>query len=160
MDSKVNVYLGFELSSISYPGIHVQIAFNGQFGGLWGHGSLQMASEIKHDIRLGKNNLDYPGVHVLCMLPISIDSHFVGLWGYGRRQNPSEVIAGPGIEVSDLNYLCHYASLASGAFSGLIKRRRRRRRRRRPIRTVRPVYFATGRMTFSRLWVPCKLPNR
>ena len=51
----------FEIGNPDYPGIHVHVASNSHFGGVWGHGDLQMTSEVASD--LGIELLD---LHYLC----------------------------------------------------------------------------------------------
>ena len=68
-----------------------------------------MTSEVKFNLRFEISNLDYSGIHV----HVASYSHIVDLQGYGSLQIASEVTYGLGIELSDLNYLCNYASLAS-----------------------------------------------
>ena len=46
MASEIRSDLGIELSDLSYPDIHVHVAYNNHFGGPWSHGGLQMASEV------------------------------------------------------------------------------------------------------------------
>ena len=49
----------FDLGNLNYPSINVHIANNSHFGGLWGRDSLQMASEVKSDLWIQLNDLDY-----------------------------------------------------------------------------------------------------
>ena len=44
--SEVIFNLGFEISNLNYPGIHVHVASNGHLHGLCGHDGLQTASEV------------------------------------------------------------------------------------------------------------------
>ena len=48
----------FETSNLDHPGIHVHVASNSQFGGLWGHGSLQTASEDASHLRIELRDLE------------------------------------------------------------------------------------------------------
>ena len=65
MASEVRYDHGIELSELNYPDIHVPVAHNNHFGGLWGHGRLQTASEVISDLRIGLSDLSYPCSHVL-----------------------------------------------------------------------------------------------
>ena len=51
--------LRFDISNLDYPGIHAHIASNSHFGGLWGHGDLQMTSEVKADLKIELSDLNY-----------------------------------------------------------------------------------------------------
>ena len=51
--------LRFDISNLDYPGIHAHIASNSHFGGLWGHGDLQMTSEVKADHKIELSDLNY-----------------------------------------------------------------------------------------------------
>ena len=46
--SKVRSDLTIELSDLNYPDKYVLVAYNSQFGSLWGHSGLQAASEVNH----------------------------------------------------------------------------------------------------------------
>ena len=83
--------------------------FNCHLGGLWGHGGLQTASEVKFELRFEISILNYPGIHVY----IAFNNHFGDLWGHGGLQTASEVTSGLRIKLSDLNYLCPHVFLAS-----------------------------------------------
>ena len=50
-----------DLTSVTLinPGIHAHIAPNSSFGGLWGHGDLQMTSEVKADLKIELSDLNY-----------------------------------------------------------------------------------------------------
>ena len=58
-----------------------------------------------YDLSFEISNLEYPGIHV----------HIVsnGLRGHGSLQTTSEVTSDLKIQLSDLDYLCSHASLAS-----------------------------------------------
>ena len=51
--------LRFEISNLTYPGIHVHIASNG----FRGHGGLQTASEVTSDLKIQLSDLDYMCYH-------------------------------------------------------------------------------------------------
>ena len=51
--------LRFDISNLDYPGIHAHIASNSHFGALWGHGDLQMTSEVKADLKIELSDLNY-----------------------------------------------------------------------------------------------------
>ena len=102
--------------------MHVRVAPNSHFGGLWGHSSLQTASEeskeseVTFDLRFEIINLNYPGMHV----HVAPNSHFGGLWGHGGLQMTSEDTSEVRFELSDLNNLCSHASLAYKGFLEMI----------------------------------------
>ena len=75
----------FDISNLDYPGIHAHIASNNHFGGLWGHGGLQMTLEVKIEM----SNLNYHGIHV----HIASDGHLGVLRGHAGLQMTSEVKA-------------------------------------------------------------------
>ena len=50
--SDVKFDLRFEMTNLNYHGIHVHIASDSHLGGLWGHGGLQMTSEVKADLKI------------------------------------------------------------------------------------------------------------
>ena len=58
-----------------------------------------------YDLRFDISFLDYPSIHV------HIASN--GLRGHGGLQTTSEVTSDHKIQLSDLNYLCYHAPLAS-----------------------------------------------
>ena len=68
MTSKVKFDLGFVINNLDYPGIHVNIASNNHFGGLWGHYDLQMASEVKSDLRFELSDLNFIGSNVYIII--------------------------------------------------------------------------------------------
>ena len=59
VNSKVKFDLRFDISNLDYPGIHAHIASNSHFGGLRGHGDLQMTSEVKADLKIELSDLNY-----------------------------------------------------------------------------------------------------
>ena len=69
--------LRFEISDLNYLDIHVHIAYMVPYDGLWGHYSLQTASEVK----FGLNNL-----HFICdqILPLP---YITSSLNFPRREN-------------------------------------------------------------------------
>ena len=61
------------------------------------------------------SNLNYPGIQVY----VALHSHIDGLNGYNSLQMTSEVTSDLTFELSDLNYSCYHASLASKRLYGL-----------------------------------------
>ena len=59
MASEVKYDFMFEISSFDNPGIHVYVASNSLFGGLWGNGLLKMASEVTSGLTIELSDLDY-----------------------------------------------------------------------------------------------------
>ena len=51
------------------------------------------------------------------------NGNFVVLWGYGDLQMTSRVTSDLKFELTDLNYLCYHAFLASEYFLEMIKRK-------------------------------------
>ena len=74
LSSAVKFNLRFVISNLNYPCISIQghFASNSHFGGLWGHGGLQMSSGFKFDLGFEISNLHYPVINVY-------NSHFGGL---------------------------------------------------------------------------------
>ena len=64
MASKAQFDLKFETSNLDNPGIHVHIASKSHFGGLLGHGGLQIASEVTSGLRFELTDLKYLCSHV------------------------------------------------------------------------------------------------
>ena len=89
-----------------------------------------VASEFEFDLTFEMSNFYYLGMGML----VAFNLHICGLRVQSGLQTASEVIYDLRIEVSDLNYLCCHASLASKChYFMIVIERRRRRRRRRPI---------------------------
>ena len=61
--SEVKFNLGFEISNLNYPGIHVHVAPNSHFGGLGGHGGLQTTSEVTSGLKIKLSDLNYLCCH-------------------------------------------------------------------------------------------------
>ena len=59
--SDIEFDLRFEIRSLIYPGNYVHVASNHQFVGLWGHGGLQMTSEVASDLKF-----EISGLNTLC----------------------------------------------------------------------------------------------
>ena len=84
--------VGFEISKLGYPGIHVHIAYNCHLGGLWGHSGLQTASEVKSDLRFEISDLYYLHIHVhivymVCLWqPLRSLQPLNSLWGQNWPQ--------------------------------------------------------------------------
>ena len=49
----------FEITDVNYPGIYVHAASNRDLGDLWGNGGLQMASEVKSDLKFELSDLNF-----------------------------------------------------------------------------------------------------
>ena len=73
-----------------------------------------------YDLRFEISNHNYPGIHV----HIASNS----LIGHGGLQTTSEVRSDLKIQLSDLDYICNHAFLASNGhyFKNVVRRRRRR----------------------------------
>ena len=73
------------------------------FGNLWGHSSLQTASEVKSDLRFKIRDSNY----LLIYVPIVdlVRALFGILWGHYRLQTASEVKSALRFEISDPMYL-------------------------------------------------------
>ena len=69
------------------------------------------------NIILDTSNLNYPGIHV----HVAFNSHLGGLLGHDGLQMTSEVTSDLKIELSDLNYPCSHASVASKGFLEMIE---------------------------------------
>ena len=54
----------FEIRNLIYPGIHVFVASNGHFGGLWGHGGLQTALEVTSGLGIKLSDLNNLCSHI------------------------------------------------------------------------------------------------
>ena len=52
MASKFTFDLKIEITSLNYLGIHVHVASNSHFGGLWGPDGLQKTSGVKPDLKI------------------------------------------------------------------------------------------------------------
>ena len=59
MTSEVKLDLRFEISNLDYPGIHVHVASNSHIVDLWGHDSLQTASEFAYGLKIELSDLYY-----------------------------------------------------------------------------------------------------
>ena len=59
MASGLKFDLGFEISYLNYPGIHVHIASNCYIGGLLGYCSLPKASEVNSDLGIQLCDVNY-----------------------------------------------------------------------------------------------------
>ena len=59
MDQISNL-LRFEISNLIYHDIPVHIASKSHFGRIYGHGGLQMASEVEYDLRIKISDLNNP----------------------------------------------------------------------------------------------------
>ena len=46
---KLDLIFQFDISNLNYSGIYVHVASNSLLGGLRGHGSLQMSSQVTYD---------------------------------------------------------------------------------------------------------------
>ena len=58
--SEIIFNLGFEISNLNYPGIHVHVASNGHLHGLCGHDGLQTASEVTSGLGIELSDINYP----------------------------------------------------------------------------------------------------
>ena len=79
----------------------MHIAYMVPYDGLWGHNSLQTASEATSDNRLEISDLTYLLIHVHIAYMVPYD----GLWGYYSLQTASEVKSDLRFKISDLNYI-------------------------------------------------------
>ena len=55
--------LRIEIRNLNYPGIHVHVASDDHFGGLWGHHNLQMILEVKANLKIELGDLNYIWSH-------------------------------------------------------------------------------------------------
>ena len=136
--------LRFEISNLYYPGIHVHVAADG----LRGHGGLKTTSEViwsqiwnkkpwlpwylcayclwrpprpwrpPNDL-WGHMTSDLKSATLITGIHVHIASN--SLQGHGALQKTSEVRSDCKIQVSDLNYICYHAFLASNGLYGLNK---------------------------------------
>ena len=73
-------YLRFEISDLNYLHIHVHIAYMVPFDGLWGHYSLQTASEVKSDLG------DLGDLHIICYQSLPLQ-YIASSQNFPRREN-------------------------------------------------------------------------
>ena len=113
------------MSNLNYPVIYVHIASNSH-DSLLGYGGLQMASvasKIEFGLRFEIINLNYHDTDV----HIGSNGNFYDLWGCGDLQMTSRVTSDLKFELTDLNYQCYHAFLASEYFLEMIKRKEGRK---------------------------------
>ena len=115
-----------EVRKLNSPDIYVHIASNSH-DSLLGYGGLQMASvasKIEFGLRFEIINLNYHDTDV----HIGSNGNSINLWGCGDLQMTSVVTSDLKFELTDLNYQCYHAFLASEYFLEMIKRKEGRRR--------------------------------
>ena len=59
MTSEVMTGLWIEVCNLIYPDVYGHIASDGHLGGLWGQCGLQMTTEVKADLKIELNDLNY-----------------------------------------------------------------------------------------------------
>ena len=71
---EVEFDLRFDVKVLNYPDIHVHVASNSHFGGLWGRGVLQMTSEVAYDLKFELSGLINLCSHGSVVVPLDKSS--------------------------------------------------------------------------------------
>ena len=87
--------LRFDISNLYYPSIYVHVASNSHFGGVWGHGGLQMTSEVTSDLGNELSDLNYLCTHGFVA---SISSNSMKFTEKEAKYDPLTCMASPQVK--------------------------------------------------------------
>ena len=106
--------LRFDISNLYYPSIYVHVASNSHFGGVWGHGGLQMTSEVTSDLGNELSDLNYLCTHGFVA---SISSNSMKFTEKEAKYDPLTCVASPQVKTAEYHFLCPWTIMSVSTVS-------------------------------------------